>query len=67
MDEHLEASYDCPDCDYRHTGATTSPFDFQDHLTEEHGYTASEARSILHGAPLDYGLDLDSYGRGELP
>lgn len=68
MDEHdLEATYDCPDCGYYQSGATTSPYDYQDHLTEEHGYTDSEARRIRHGRPYEYGIDGDSYGRGELP
>jgi hypothetical protein len=67
MDEHLEATYDCPDCEYHQTGVTTSPHDFHDHLTEEHGYTKLEARRIRQGRPYEYGIDRDSYGRGELP
>jgi len=44
----LEPTYDCPDCEYKKTGVSTSPHDYQRHLVEEHDYTEDEAREIRH-------------------
>lgn len=49
VEQGLEPEYDCPDCEYYKTGLTTGPHTFLDHLQEEHGYSESEASSILHG------------------
>lgn len=49
----LDPTYDCPDCDYHKTGATTLAHDFLSHLTDDHGYTGHEALSILEDRVLD--------------
>lgn len=49
----LDPEYDCPECEYRKTGGTTSAHNFLSHLTDTHGYTGEEALSILEDCALN--------------
>lgn len=39
--------YDCPECPYSRTGATTSRHGFKLHLLKEHGYDDSDIDQVL--------------------
>ena len=45
----LAALYDCPDCEWKRTGATTSRHGFKTHLITEHGYEIDAVAKLLGG------------------
>lgn len=46
-EQGVEPRYDCPECEYRRTGVTTSRHGFTLHLLKDHDYTLDDVARLI--------------------